>query len=130
MKVYLAGPMSGYPMYNFPMFDSYRNYLLLRGYEVISPADLDRAAGWDPEKHPANPPDARDCAKRDVEAICKCDAIFVMPGYKDSRGCTMELAVAKFIGIPVHELDSLHKIHLDIHLTDISAAINSSSELL
>lgn len=114
MKVYLAGPMTGYPLYNFPVFDAYRNFLLLRGYEVVSPADLDREHGFDPEKTgDANLPSRTDCAKRDIEALCECEAIFLMPGHQNSKGCKMERAAAEFLGLVVHELVPLSEARLN-----------------
>lgn len=40
--VYVAGPMRGYDNFNFPAFDAARDALLKNGYNVISPADIDR----------------------------------------------------------------------------------------
>ena len=47
-KVYIAGPMRGKKLYNFPEFDRVGGILLSKGYKVYSPADLDREHGFDP----------------------------------------------------------------------------------
>lgn len=47
-KVYIAGKMRGVPYFNFPAFDKARNRLLNLGLTPLSPADMDRAAGFDP----------------------------------------------------------------------------------
>ena len=41
MTCYIAGPMTGYPRFNFDAFDAARDDLRSDGYDVISPADLD-----------------------------------------------------------------------------------------
>ncbi len=108
MTVYLAGPMTGYPLYNFPAFDAYQYTLEEEGYTVISPAELDRQHGFDPERcMETNFPSRKECARRDVDAICKCDELCVMPGWEKSRGCKMEIAVAEFLGIPIRKLNPL-----------------------
>lgn len=48
-RVYIAGRMRGVPLFNFPAFDAARDRLEALGIEVLSPADMDRAAGFDPE---------------------------------------------------------------------------------
>jgi|GEM_PF-3298331 len=47
-KVYVAGRMRGLPYYNFPAFDEARDRLAGLGLTPLSPADMDRAAGFDP----------------------------------------------------------------------------------
>lgn len=49
-KVYIAGKMRGVPYFNFPAFDKARNRLSNLGLTPLSPADMDRAAGFDPTK--------------------------------------------------------------------------------
>ncbi len=41
MKVYVAAPMSNVPQFNVPAIDAAANALRARGYEVVSPAELD-----------------------------------------------------------------------------------------
>lgn len=39
-KLYIAGPMTGYPDANYPAFHVARDALLAHGYQVVSPADF------------------------------------------------------------------------------------------
>lgn len=103
---YLAGPMRGYPLYNFPAFDAARDHLAANGFTVISPADLDRAKGF----HPAHDDFTKDClkeaVKRDVGALLKVDLVYVLPGFEDSTGVAAELALAKWLGLPIYRYNN------------------------
>ena len=46
MKIYIAGPMRGYEKFNVPTFDLARDLWQEAGWNVISPADLDREHGF------------------------------------------------------------------------------------
>jgi hypothetical protein len=44
------------------------------------------------------------CLFEDIRALSTCDAICLLPDWRDSPGAKAELAFAKAIGIEVHEL--------------------------
>jgi hypothetical protein len=98
---YIAGPMRGYPRYNFDAFDAARDVLIKEGWAVISPADLDRQAGFDPDNHPVTAELLREIQIRDVAAIFNVDMVFVLDGWATSKGATAEICVAKWRDIPV-----------------------------
>jgi uncharacterized protein DUF4406 len=110
MKVYLGGPMRGIPLYNFPAFDAAAAKMRESGDEVISPADLDRAAGFDPVVHPEKGwqewtrDEIYTVILRDIEALRTCDRLVLLPGWEHSTGVAMEMAVARMLGIPVFKL--------------------------
>jgi hypothetical protein len=112
MRTYIAGKMRGVKLYNFPAFDAAAADLRSHGIEVVSPAELDRAAGFDPVNLPDDwdwstlPEDfaLRHAAERDLSAILKCDAIHLLPGWQESKGARAERAVAEWIGLGVFEL--------------------------
>ena len=113
--VYIAGKMRGITYYNFPEFDAARDRLTALGFEVLSPADMDRKAGLDPRdpewlKYVAprtqrsdgqNPVDWTDIPKnfdlaaaieRDNTAIDKAHAVYVIhEGISGSVGGMKEI---------------------------------------
>lgn len=114
-KVYIAGPMTGYPYFNFSLFDEMRDDLTQLGHKPISPADLDRAYGFDPYQYPelADPSNnggkwlaeakfsLPEAIRRDVDAILQCDWMVMLPGWENSRGAQSEKAVAEWAGLVI-----------------------------
>lgn len=116
-KVYVAGPMSGCPQFNFPAFNVAAFALRAVGYEVVSPAELDsethrRAALASSDGNPAAYNAATgetwgDLLARDVKLIADdgLDLIIVLEGWNRSRGARLETFVGRALcGIPVRRL--------------------------
>ena len=120
MKIYIAGPMRGKEWFNFPAFDLARVFLRRAGWEVISPADLDREIGFDALKLPYHSDwsdvtklgfDLKAAVQRDVAAILSCDAIFMLHGWSESRGAKAEKSVAEWLGLIVfYQVDGYPKV--------------------
>ena len=127
---YLAGPMRGLPYYNFPAFDAARDTLRAKGWDVVSPADLDRAHGFDAMRLPPGTdwsriPEGFDlpaCVRRDVDALTRCDALVFLPGdWTKSTGGKGEFAVALWARKPVYQLSpdgSLARVFADMRVVD------------
>lgn len=93
-RLYLAGPMNGYPEKNFPAFIEAAAKLREAGFEVVSPAE--------------NPIPDHDLQTwqgalcYDVgECVCKVDGVAVLPGFDQSKGACLEVHVALALGKPV-----------------------------
>ena len=120
MKIYVAGPMTGIPQFNFPAFDAAAADLRQMGYFVVSPAEMDneetRAMAM------ASPDGAQgsgsskgetwgDFLARDVKLVAdEVDAIAVLPGWDKSRGARLETFVAFLCGKPVVYFGSLRSV--------------------
>lgn len=105
-RIYLSGPMTGYPMYNFPAFDFAATKLrALPGVEdVFSPADNDRKYGLNGDPSKPFPPGVtvRTLLKDDTAYICdKATAIAMLPGWENSPGANAEHALAKALGLTI-----------------------------
>ena len=101
-RIYIAGPMQGKPLYNFPLFDEAAASLERDGFEPVNPAELDRQAGFDPANGDVVTPEFLEQArKRDLEALLTCDGILMLPGWEKSKGAKAEYAVALWAGLEV-----------------------------
>jgi hypothetical protein len=99
--VYIAGPMRGYPELNYPAF--HEAAALGRGmnFKIISPAEEDMSFGVSPSQTEFSSADCRKFAERDVAIIFKCRAVAVLPGWEKSVGATAEVALARWLGLPI-----------------------------
>lgn len=133
MKVYLAGPMTGIPRFNFPAFDDAATMLRKRGYDVVSPAELDspehRAAAMastdgDPTAYNSQTGETwGDLLARDVKLIADegVEAIVVLPGWECSRGARLETFVGGLCGLRVYAFDG-HGILYEVAADTLGAA--------
>jgi hypothetical protein len=98
MKLYICGPMTGYPDMNVLAFSEAKTYLNARGYNTINPAD----SGTDPE------PDMwKQFLKRDLQDMLMCDGVYVLSQFDwwKSKGATLEMYNAHRLGMPIFERD-------------------------
>jgi hypothetical protein len=116
---YLAGPMSGIPQFNFPLFYRVTETLRIAGMDVVSPAELDDqedkgAAMSSPDGdhtnrvHMGNKTWA-DFLARDVKLIAdKVQGIIFLPDWHKSRGARLEA----FVGLLQKDFEFLQYVDL------------------
>jgi hypothetical protein len=100
-KYYLAGPMSGIPQFNFPMFFRVGKRLRELGYDVVSPAEIDCKEDGDVALKSKNgdPKEAArswgDFLARDVKLLADggITGIIFLPGWEVSSGAKLEATV-------------------------------------
>lgn len=114
MRIYLAGPMSGYPKLNFETFDFYERSLMERGFDVESPARLDGAEFREAvmrgehdgdDLDPLNPKYSQTWVNsivRDLEALMECDGVAVLPQWHKSLGARLEVTTAMYYEMPIY----------------------------
>lgn len=104
MRYYLAGPMSNIPQFNFPLFYKVAAELRERGYDIVSPAELDDqedkgAAMSSPDGNPNNRDHMggktwADFLARDVKLISDgVQGIIFLQDWWRSRGARLEAFV-------------------------------------
>lgn len=118
MRLYLAGPMSNLPEFNFPAFHAAAAKLEAEGHTVFNPAqaDIDRS-GVDPSKlNPSGDPNGstatipglsrRECLAADLDWIARnAEGIALLPGWENSSGARAEYALASALNLVVIHLD-------------------------
>lgn len=112
MKIYVAGPMTGKPLYNFPNFDMVSERLRAAGHYVISPADLTRETWLERgiKFDAANPPQTHEATdyklymRNDLMAVMDVDALVLLDGWEKSRGASIEVAVGHMFGKKFYEV--------------------------
>lgn len=87
MKLYIAGPMTGYPDYNYPAFNVAAKMLQERGYEVENPASNPEQACWS------------DYLRAALTQMLTCDGVAFLNGWEMSRGAQLERHVAHSLGM-------------------------------
>lgn len=96
-RVYLSGPMTGLPAFNFPAFRAAAARLRAAGYDAVNPAEINTnpAADW------------HQCLRKDMAALATCDTLALLPGWQDSDGAHLELHVAHRLGLRIVMLEEL-----------------------
>ena len=90
-RVYIAGPMTGLPDFNFPAFNEAAATLRAHGLEVENPAE-----------NPA-PPCGTWLAymRMAVTQVAKADALVLLPDWDKSPGARVEVNLATGLGLRV-----------------------------
>lgn len=98
MSVYVCGPVTGYSDLNRPLFEAAAEQLSEAGMDPVVPHDF---VPWD-------------AAREEAMRLCLCvlcaggiDALAVLPGFSDSDGSCLEIAVAEAVGVSVYPIDAL-----------------------
>lgn len=104
MKTYIAGPMRGYPAFNFPAFNAAATYRRALGDVVFNPAEQDRSKYGDltPENADDKGFDLRDALAVDLDWIARnADAVYLLDGWENSTGAKAEKALAEALGLEI-----------------------------
>lgn len=103
MKIYIAGPMSGYPEFNFPKFFAVQKQYEDMGWTVFNPANKDEEVGVTTDASYAKGDalaliksgwDFRDAYTWDADRVIEADAIYMIKGWEHSPGARGEHALA------------------------------------
>lgn len=95
-RIYIAGPMSGLPDFNYPAFNALAAEMRAQGFHVENPAEnpVPECGTWAGYMRMA------------IAQLVTCDAVYLLPGWRKSKGARVEAKLAETLGIPfvVHDL--------------------------
>lgn len=100
MKIYIAGPMKGWPDWNYPAFNAAEARLRAAGASVVNPAALGEKYG-SPAEIDADPQKMDALVLEELQALGTCEAIYLLPSWQWSRGARKELQLALARGLSI-----------------------------
>lgn len=95
--IYLAGPMSGLPDFNYPAFHAAAAKLRADGHTVLNPAE-------NPEPSPRGDTVTwADWMRLALAQLIQADTVVLLPGWWVSRGAVVEYKLARDLGLAIIE---------------------------
>ncbi|WP_276670252.1 DUF4406 domain-containing protein [Schaalia cardiffensis] len=94
-RVYISGPMTGYPFKNRVKFNQAEDALRLAGYDPINPSSNGLSDDASYDEH----------MRADLRMLLEADMVATLPGCEQSRGSGIETRLATSLGMPVHPLE-------------------------
>lgn len=99
LAFYIAGPMTNYEKYNYPLFERATEYVRDEtGAYVCSPHEIDHgdhgvlgSIPWE------------EYIRTDLENLLSCSAIVLLPYWEDSRGARLEQQIARELNFYMFE---------------------------
>lgn len=106
-RIYIAGPMTGLPDFNFPAFNAKAAELRAQSWHVENPADhgVVKGAAWE------------DYLAYDLTRLGTCGAIYLLPGWDLSKGAVLEHHIAQVLGMEVLYAPNAYKTQSHIPLS-------------
>ena len=92
MRLYLAGPMSGLPEYNYPAFRAAAQEWREYGWDVLDPST--KFGGRTDLPYEVY-------IKASIVDVLASDAIAVLPGWESSKGATLEVSIGRALGYDI-----------------------------
>ena len=93
-RIYVAGPMSGLADMNYPAFHEATARLRAKGWHVENPAE-------NPDPHVDASCHWTAYMRMGVSQLMTCHAIYLLPGWQQSKGASLEYLIAQRLGLQV-----------------------------
>jgi len=100
VSIYIAGPMTGYPEFNYPAFNDAGRALRDAGFDTLNPVDSE-----DENPTPGIPQPWEWYMRRALLMVLAADCVAMLPGWEKSRGASLEVHVARALGLDCRPLD-------------------------
>ena len=89
MKLYLCGPMTGIPLFNYPAFMAAAEALRARGHDVLNPAENDADTSKPYDYY----------IRKAIAQVLESEAIALLPGWRKSRGANLEVTIGRTLSL-------------------------------
>lgn len=89
--IYVAGPMTGLPDFNYPAFNAAAKKLRAMGHTVFNPAESPAPACGTYQGY----------LRLGIAQLVQCECIVLLPGWSDSTGARIERFLAWVLGMEV-----------------------------
>jgi hypothetical protein len=107
MRVYISGPITGHEEDAKERFRKTADYVMnIMDAETIDPELIGRAAAENADL------DHEEYMEIAFTLLRMCDAIYLMPGWEDSRGCQMEKVYAENRGMKILTEETVMPKHI------------------
>ncbi|WP_091232551.1 DUF4406 domain-containing protein [Microbacterium sp. 3J1] len=94
MLIYVAGPMTGLPNFNYPAFRAAAALLREAGFDVEDPSTNDNPT----------PDDYHGWLRAGLAQLIRCDGVALLGGWEASGGARLEVNVGATLGLRVAPL--------------------------
>jgi hypothetical protein len=97
-RIYIAGPMTGLPDFNYPAFYAAATRIRWARWEPVNPAEIFGVSTDLPREA---------YIRADLKALAGCDAVAMLSGWQESRGARLEYLLARELSMPVMDAETL-----------------------
>jgi len=96
MILYVAGPMTGLPEFNYPAFNAAADELRAKGHYVRNPADIEALNTTGALK------EWRWYMRHAITMVAGAEGLAMLPGWENSRGARLEHAIGVALELDIH----------------------------
>lgn len=123
--LYVAGPMTGIPQYNFGEFAHAKAKWEAKGYEVETPFDANNRVWQKHFERDFNPfTDSAeygsrvmlDCWLADTETLCRSEGLILLRDWMLSRGARIEVQTAILLGKKLYDNKTMEEVRHKVHI--------------
>lgn len=107
-RLYIAGPMTGLPDFNYPAFFEAEDQLRALGYTPLNPGRNDGKTLEEAIRYSGTPEYPSHSweyyLRRDIPKVVSADGLVMLPGWQQSRGANLEVHIATSLSMPLYIL--------------------------
>lgn len=103
-RVYIAGPVTGLPQFNYPAFNAAAQPLRALGHTVCNPAEIDPPSA--DQLHSGQVKPWAYYMRNGIRLLMDADAMALLPGWESSTGACLERDIAQSLQMDVRDLAS------------------------